>query len=207
MLNRDTFPTGPLGVNCSLVWDPESGQGVVVDPGGHPNRIRERIARHGFRLTGILLTHAHFDHVGAARDLQVLFDCPAYLHPGDQPLLQSLPQQLEAFDMDPFPAPATLTLGEGETLLGLQVLHTPGHTPGGCCLLGQGAQGPFLLAGDTLFAGGVGRTDLWGGDWHQLETSIRTRLYTLADETLVVPGHGPETTIGDEATTNPFVVR
>lgn len=207
MLNRDTFPTGPLGVNCSLVWNPESGEGVVVDPGGHTNRIRERIARHGFRLTGILLTHAHFDHIGAARELQDLFDCPVWLHPGDQPLLQILPQQLQAYDMDPFQAPSTLSLAEGPTLLGLETIHTPGHTPGGCCFLGQGAQGPFILVGDTLFAGGVGRTDLWGGDWQALEKSIRTRLYPLADDTLVVPGHGPETTIGDEAVSNPFVVR
>lgn len=207
MLRRDTLPTGPLGVNCSLVWDPETGEGVVVDPGGHARRIQDRIVRHGFRLVGILLTHAHFDHIGAARELQDLWECPAYLHAADLFLVQTLPDQLESFGMDPFRAPSTLDLHEGPALLGLKTLHTPGHSPGSCCFLGEDAQGPFALVGDTLFAGGVGRTDLWGGSFEQLEASIRTRLYTLADPTVVVPGHGPETTIGDEATTNPFVTR
>lgn len=207
MLKLDFLPTGPLGVNCSLVWDPAAGTGVIVDPGGHGARIQARVAQLGFRVEGVLLTHAHFDHVGAARDLQRHYGVKVHLHPGDDALLASLPMQVEAFGMDPIPLPDVTPLADGEELHGLKVIHTPGHTPGGCCFLGTGERGPILSVGDTLFAGGVGRTDLWGGSWDDLERSIRTRLYTLDDATFVVPGHGPATTIGEEAETNPFVSR
>lgn len=207
MLKLDYLPTGPLGVNCSLIWNPEQGTGVVVDPGGHAPRILAQVARHGFRVEAILLTHAHFDHIGAASDLQGHWQVPVYLHPADRPLLAQLPVQLEAFGMDPFDAPDTTDLSDGQELSGLKVLHTPGHSPGGCCFYGQGERGPLMAVGDTLFAGGVGRTDLWGGNQHHLFTSIRQRIYTLPDSTLVVPGHGPETTVGEEAAFNPFVTR
>jgi hydroxyacylglutathione hydrolase len=207
MLHLDHLPTGPLGVNCSLIWDPGTGTGVVVDPGGNADRIRRLADTHAFRIAAVLLTHAHFDHLGAAAALQASCQVPVHLHPADQPLLSNLASQVESFGMDPIAEPLTTDLVDGQVLHGLTVIHTPGHSPGGCCFFGKGTRGPILAAGDTLFAGGVGRTDLWGGDFNQLERSIRTRLFTLPDETRVVPGHGPDTTVGQEAATNPFVHR
>ena len=190
MLNLETFPVGPISANCALVWDPELGTGVVVDPGEDAGRINKRVEALGFQVTAVLLTHAHFDHLGAAKALQDHFRCPVRLHPADAYLVETLDMQTGLFGMKPVPAPATTDLHPGEIHHGLRTLHTPGHTPGSCCFVGQFEQGPVVLAGDTLFQGGVGRTDLWGGHWDQLEESIRTELYTLEDATVVVPGHG-----------------
>lgn len=207
MLKFDTFPVGPVSANCVLVWDPAEGRGVVVDPGEEAGRIRKRVEALGFRVQALLLTHAHFDHLGAAKALQDLWQCPTYLHPADTYLVESLDMQTGLFGMNPVPAPALTDLRPGAVHHGLKVLHTPGHTPGSCCFCGAFEQGQVVLAGDTLFQGGVGRTDLWGGHSSQLEASIRTELYTLADQTQVLPGHGPMTTIGAEAQNNPFVRR
>lgn len=207
MLKFETFPVGPLSCNCILVWDAEKGTGVVVDPGDEANRIRQRVEVLGFRVTALLHTHAHFDHVGATRELQDLWGCPAYLHPGDNLLIESLPMQTGLFGMNPVATPAMQPLTPGAAYHDLTVIHTPGHSPGGCCFHGVSDRGALVLAGDTLFQGGVGRTDLFGGNWEQLETSIQERLYTLDDATLVIPGHGPMTTIGAEAEGNAFVRR
>jgi len=207
MLKFETFPVGPLSCNCVLVWDAEKGTGVVVDPGDEAAKIRQRVEALGFRVTALLHTHAHFDHVGATRELQELWGCPAYLHPADTFLVESLPMQTGLFGMKAVATPSMSPLAEGEVHHDLKVIHTPGHSPGGCCFRGISEKGALLLAGDTLFQGGVGRTDLFGGHWEQLETSIRERLYTLDDATLVIPGHGPMTTLGEEAEGNPFVRR
>lgn len=207
MLIFETFPVGPLSCNCVLVWDAAKGTGVVVDPGDEASRIRLRVEALGFRVEALLHTHAHFDHVGATRELQDLWQCPAYLHPADTFLVESLPMQTGLFGMKPVATPSMQSLGHGDVHHELKVIHTPGHSPGGCCFLGKWAKGGLLLAGDTLFQGGVGRTDLFGGHWDQLEASIQERLYTLADETLVIPGHGDRTTIGEEARDNAFVRR
>ncbi|MCE1229212.1 MAG: MBL fold metallo-hydrolase [Firmicutes bacterium] len=207
MLTFETTPYGPLSCNCTLVWDDETRTGVVIDPSDEAPRIRQRVEALGFRVTALLHTHAHFDHLGASHALQDLWKIPAYLHPGDDPLVANLAMQTSFFGMKPIPAPIMQPLAPGDRHHGLTVIHTPGHSPGGCCFLGQGAQGPFLVAGDTLFQGGVGRTDLFGGDWDTLEASIRQHLYTLDDATRVLPGHGPMTTIGAEARHNPFVRR
>lgn len=207
MLKLESFPVGPLGCNCSLLWDPERGTGVVVDPGGDGAKIRARVDTLGFRVTALLHTHAHFDHVGATRELQDHWQCPAHLHEGDDFLITHLDMQTGMFGMPPLPRPEMAALNEGDVHQGLATLHTPGHTPGSCCFHGAFDQGQVVLAGDTLFRGGVGRTDLWGGDWDQLEASIRSRLYTLGEGTLVIPGHGPATTIGAEVDDNPFVRR
>ena len=207
MLRFETFPVGPISANCVLVWNPEQGTGVVVDPGEEAGRIRKRVEALGFTVTAVLLTHAHFDHLGAAKELQDLWCSPVFLHPADNYLVESLDMQTGLFGMQSVPAPVTSELHPGDVHHGLKTLHTPGHTPGCCCFLGEFEQGPVVLSGDTLFQGGVGRTDLWGGHWEQLEASIQKELYTLEDDTLVVPGHGPLTTIGEEAENNPFVKR
>ena len=205
MLNLQTFPVGPLGCNCSLVWDPDTQRGVVVDPGGDGTKIRRCVEGLGFQVTALLHTHAHFDHVGATRELQDLWQCPAYLHEGDAFLIASLAQQTSLFGMPPIPQPDMSPLAAGDQHLALATLHTPGHTPGSCCFHGAFSRGQVVLAGDTLFRGGVGRTDLWGGSREQLEESIRRELYSLEGGTLVIPGHGPATTIQEEAEGNPFV--
>jgi glyoxylase-like metal-dependent hydrolase (beta-lactamase superfamily II) len=205
MLKLETFPVGPLGCNCSLLWDPETGRGLVVDPGGDGGKIRRRVETLGFRVTALLHTHAHFDHVGATRELQELWQCPAHLHGDDAFLIEALDQQTGMFGMPAIPRPEMAALNAGDRHLDLSTLHTPGHTPGSCCFHGAFEQGQVVLAGDTLFRGGVGRTDLWGGSWERLEESIRRELYVLDGSTLVIPGHGPATTIGQEAEGNPFV--
>lgn len=207
MLKLETFSVGPLGCNCSLLWDPAAGTGLVVDPGGEGPRIRARVEALGFRVAALLHTHAHFDHVGATKELQDRWQCPAFLHEADDFLVEHLDMQTGLFGMPSLPKPDMAPLHEGERFEGLETLHTPGHTPGSCCFHGAFERGGLVLAGDTLFKGGVGRTDLWGGDWDLLEESIHTRLYTLAEGTLVIPGHGPATTIGAEAAGNPFVRR
>ena len=207
MLTLETFAVGPLGCPCTLLWSPEQGTGVVVAPGGDGPRIAARVKALGFKVTALLHTHAHFDHVGATLELQDLWQCPAHLHEGDLFLLDSLDLQTGMFGLDPIPRPATTALGPGDRHHGLTTLHTPGHTPGSCCFSGQFDRGGVVLAGDTLFQGGVGRTDLWGGSFDQLEASILRELYPLADATLVIPGHGPATTIGAEALGNPYVRR
>jgi glyoxylase-like metal-dependent hydrolase (beta-lactamase superfamily II) len=207
VLNLETFPVGPLGCNCSLLWDSAKGTGVVVDPGGEGARIALRVKALGFKVTALLHTHAHFDHVGATRELQQIWECPAYLHEADGFLLDSLDMQTGIFGMDSIPRPDTTPLEHGDGHGGLATLHTPGHTPGSCCFHGEFTKGGVLLAGDTLFNGGVGRTDLWGGSFDHLEASIRRELYPLPDATLVIPGHGPATTIGAEAAGNPYVKR
>lgn len=205
MLRLESFAVGPLSCNCSLLWDPEKATGVVVDPGGEGKRIARRVEELGFTVQALLHTHAHFDHVGATRELQDLWQCPAYLHQGDGPLLENLDMQTGLFGMPSIPKPETEHAVHGDRRHGLSILHTPGHTPGSCCFHGEFEEGRLVLSGDTLFQGGVGRTDLWGGSWAQLEESIRRHLYTLEPGTLVIPGHGPSTTIGEEAEDNPFV--
>lgn len=207
MLKLESFPVGPLGCNCSLLWNPETGRGLVVDPGGEGPKIRRRVEALGFKVTALLHTHAHFDHVGATKELQELWQCPAHLHGEDGFLIEALAQQTGMFGMPEIPQPDMVALQAGDRHLDLTTLHTPGHTPGSCCFHGAFDKGQVLLAGDTLFRGGVGRTDLWGGSWDLLEQSIRRELYTLDDATLVIPGHGPATVLGEEAASNPFVRR
>ena len=207
MLKLESFPVGPLGCNCTLLWDPEQLTGIVVDPGGEGPRIAQRVRALGFKVTALLHSHAHFDHVGATRELQELWQCPAYLHEDDRFLIDNLDLQTGMFGMDPIRRPETTPLNPGDGHLGMTTLHTPGHTPGSCCFHGPFERGKVVLAGDTLFQGGVGRTDLWGGSWDQLEASIQRELYPMEDATLVIPGHGHATTIGNEASGNPYVRR
>ncbi len=207
------FPVGFLGCNCVILGDEASGQAIVVDPGGEGPRILARLAELSLRCTAIIHTHTHFDHVGATRDVQEATSAPAMIHADDLFLYagDGLQMQLDAFGVPmkaPEPVEIERFLVDGDAVragaVEAGVLHTPGHTPGSLCFTVGGGT-PLLIAGDTLFQGSVGRTDLWGGDGHALLDSIHRKLLTLPDETLVITGHGPTTTIGFERRRNPFL--
>jgi len=208
----DVFPAGPLQANCTLLGDEAAGELVVLDPGGDGAAILERIGRTGCRVVALLHTHGHLDHVGATAEVCAALgpELPVGLHRDELELYRNLATQGRMFGLavgDP-PEP-TLWLEDGQRLpvgsLELEVRHTPGHSPGGVSFVVHGGSEPLVIVGDVLFAGSIGRTDLWGGSFEQLAESIRTRLYTLPDETRVITGHGPATTIGRERHSNPFV--
>ncbi len=204
----ETFPVGPLQCNCTLLGDEVAGEAIVIDPGDEVGRIHRRLTGHGLKLKQILVTHAHIDHVGGALKLKALTGALILLNENDLPLLAMMAEQAEWLGVEtPETAPPDENLSDGR-VIGLehypaQVLHTPGHTQGSVCL--HFAPMKMVIAGDTLFAGSIGRTDLPGGDSEQIIESIEARLLTLPDETKVLPGHGPATTIGAERRTNPFL--
>jgi len=204
----ETFPVGPLQCNCTILGDEETREAIIVDPGDEITRIQRRLGDLGLTLKQILITHAHIDHIGGALKLKSLTGAPIYLNEGDLPLLQMMAAQAAWLGITtPETAPPDEGLVDGR-LVGLknypaQVIHTPGHTQGSVCL--HFAPMKMVLAGDTLFAGSIGRTDLPGGNFEQIIESIQSRLLSLSDETRVVPGHGPATTIGAERRSNPFL--
>jgi hydroxyacylglutathione hydrolase len=182
---------------------------MVIDPGGDFERIRDRLGALRVTVDAILLTHGHVDHVGAAADLQKLTGAPVKLHGADRLVYDLLPLQAAMLgSLAPPSAEVDLSLVDGAILrcgmTEIRVLHTPGHSPGSVGFLVEQGSELRLFAGDTLFRGSVGRTDLWGGDAEALLRSIRSRLLTLPDHTVVIPGHGEFTTIGEERRSNPF---
>jgi glyoxylase-like metal-dependent hydrolase (beta-lactamase superfamily II) len=207
----ETFAAGPLGCNCSIVVDPASKEAIVNDPGGDFEEIEARLAKHGAVTKAILHTHTHIDHVGATAELQRKAGAAARIHEGDAFLYSILPVQAAMLGMGAPPETAELDtfLKDDETIraggIDLRVIHTPGHTPGSCCFEVRAGEGVTLFAGDTLFKRSIGRTDLWGGDHDQILRSIRGKVLTLPEETRVICGHGPDTTIGGEKRANPFV--
>jgi hydroxyacylglutathione hydrolase len=204
----ETFPVGLLQCNCTLLGDKATGEAMVIDPGDNVDYILERLAAHGLTLKQIVVTHAHIDHIGGALRLKRATEAPVLLNENDLPLLKMMGVQAAWVGTStPEVAPPDENAREG-LVVGIanhkaQVLHTPGHTQGSICL--HFAPEKILFAGDTLFAGSIGRTDLPGGNGKQILRSIHDRLMPLADETRVIPGHGPETTIGEERETNPFL--
>ncbi len=207
-LVRETFPVGPLQCNCTVLGDPATHEGMVVDPGGDLSRIIAALASHQLQLKSIVVTHAHLDHIAGAAALRELTGAPVLYHQADLELIALMDQQAAWMGVrTPEVKPPDESAEAGKTLrLGnheLHVLHTPGHTPGSICLYAPGQD--LLLAGDTLFRGGIGRTDLWGGNTGQILSSIQKKLLHLPVGTRVVPGHGQETTIEAEREHNRFL--
>jgi glyoxylase-like metal-dependent hydrolase (beta-lactamase superfamily II) len=204
----ETFPVGPLRCNCTILGDEVTHEAIVVDPGDNIPEVLSRLQKHGLTLRQIVVTHAHIDHVGGAAQLRKLTGAPVLMNQQDLGLLGMMQMQagwlgVPTPEVAPPDASAEDGLAVGLATLPAQVLHTPGHTPGSICLLFPDQH--LLLAGDTLFAGSIGRTDLPGGNGQQILRSLRERLLVLPDATRVVPGHGPETTIGEERQSNPFL--
>ncbi len=207
---HEIFPVGPLACNCSILADETRLRATVVDPGEDIEKILAVLKRHHLTVEQIIITHAHIDHVGGAAQLKRLTGAPIYMNQKDLPLLNMMDVQagwlgvaapeVAAPDVD---ASDLLALRIAEQPA--QVMHTPGHTEGSICLHLPEPQ--LLLAGDTLFAGSIGRTDLPGGDLKKILRSLQERILTLPDSTRVVPGHGVPTTIGEERETNPFLIR
>lgn len=204
----ETFPVGPLQCNCTLLGDEEAGEAIVIDPGDEVSRIYRRLSDLGLKVKQILVTHAHIDHVGGALKLKQLTGAPILLNENDLPLLKMMAAQAAWVGVPtPEVTAPDISLADGMQV-GLerypaQVLHTPGHTQGSVCLHFEPLK--MVIAGDTLFAGSIGRTDLPGGNSRQILASIESRLMALSDDTRVLPGHGQETTIGFERNNNPFL--
>ena len=203
-----SFPVPPLQCNCSIIGDPISKMAIVVDPGGDHEGILATLRDLDLTVALIIHTHAHFDHFLASGEMHKATGAPLCLHKADQPLWENLELQCQLFGVPYMPAPPpNQWIDDGEKLcvgdLTATAVHTPGHTPGSMCFHLESAK--LLLAGDTLFRGSIGRTDLWGGDGGAIERSIKQRLYVLDEATRVITGHGPETTIGFELRHNSYV--
>lgn len=209
-LHVDTFDVGPLGCNCSVIADVEARRAVVVDPGGDLPVILERLRKLNLAVDAIVHTHTHIDHVGATAGLQRESGARACIHEADRFLYDLLPVQAALLRIA-LPERTELegSLNDGAAIrfggFELSVLHTPGHTPGSVSFVLSAGGESRVFTGDTLFRGGIGRTDLWGGDSAAIMRSLRGPLLSLGDDTIVIPGHGDETTIGRERVSNPFL--
>jgi len=197
---------GPLQVNCYILADDKTKEAVIIDPGDDAEEILKVVREKGLVVKYIVNTHGHFDHVGANKALKEATGAELLIHEADAPVMASASRQSLSFGMKPMSSPpADRYLKHGDIIqtgeITLKVVHTPGHSPGGICLLEQG----MAFTGDSLFAGSIGRTDFPGGDLMTLLRSIRTNLMVLPDDTKVFPGHGPASTIGDERRENPFL--
>lgn len=223
VLIHEILPVGMLQCNCSIVGDTETREAIVLDPGDEVEKILAVIAKHRLKVMAIVSTHAHIDHVGGLKKLHDATHAPVFMNEADLELYQAMEMQAQFLGVRP-PQVANVDdlLREGDVVRWggheVRVLHTPGHTPGSISLYlpetivsnekrgavtGGGA--PWLFAGDTLFAGSIGRTDLWGGSFPEIIRSIHTKLLALPEKTIVFPGHGPATTLAEERESNPFL--
>ncbi|HXE98067.1 MAG TPA: MBL fold metallo-hydrolase [Dongiaceae bacterium] len=203
----ESIAVGPLSVNCYIVGCEQSREGIVIDPGGDVELITTLVQKHGLKIHTIINTHGHFDHVGGNRQLLAAYGSRLLIHQADAPMLSRSAEVARKYGLQGDNSPdADAHLVDGmDIFFGtccLKVLHTPGHTEGGCCLYFEKER--KVITGDTLFADSIGRTDLPGGSHDQLLESIRTKLFTLPDDVIAYPGHGPQTTIGHEKNHNPY---
>ena len=205
---HEIFPVGPLQCNCSVIGDPATHEAIVIDPGDDIERVIAALDKHKITVKQIVITHAHIDHVGGAVKLKKLTGAPILMNQNDVALLKMLDVQAAWVGMK---SPGAVTidadLGSGDQItvgnLNASVIHTPGHTEGSVCIYFPVQE--KLIAGDTLFAGSIGRTDLPGGSLDKIMRSLHHDVLALPDETLVVPGHGELTTIGEERASNAFL--
>jgi hydroxyacylglutathione hydrolase len=223
-LIHEILPVGDLLCNCHIVADPQSREAIVIDPGDDAARILKVIKRHHLKVTAIVITHAHIDHVVGLHRVHQATGAPVYMHADDLGLYRMLGQQAAWIGWKtPQSVKVERLLQEGDVVqwgpFKAQVIHTPGHTPGSICLYMPAlvpealrgertdhGENPSLFAGDTLFAGSIGRTDLWGGSFSEIMRSLKGKLLELPDNTIVFPGHGEITIIGKERETNPFLI-
>ena len=211
LLNKmihEIIPVGMLQCNCSIFGDETTREAIVIDPGDQIGDIEEVLARHGLTVKAIVITHAHIDHIGGAAKLKAATGAPVYMNGNDQELYDHLDEQAAWLGMAPPEKTDVDTAAkDGDSLVlgetAFHVMHTPGHTQGSISLWIPGEN--KLVAGDTLFRDSIGRTDLPGGDTKQILRSIHTKLMTLPETAVVIPGHGPNTTIGREKERNPFL--
>jgi hydroxyacylglutathione hydrolase len=214
-----SLPVGMLQCNCSIVSDPVTREALVIDPGDEIARVLELLGRYKLTVKAIVSTHAHIDHVGGLSKLHQYTGAPVMMHLEDVPLYNGMDVQAAFLGVAP-PEVGQIDqfLRDGDTLqwgtLSANVLHTPGHSPGSISLYmpsaevaGASSSLPQLFAGDTLFAGSIGRTDLWGGSMEEIMNSLRDKVMQLPDQTIVHPGHGARTTIGEERRSNPFLIK
>jgi len=201
---------GPIQCNCYILSESNSGKAYLIDPGAESLELISFLQKKKFEIQAILITHAHIDHVGGIEAIHAKFPASVFYHAGDQFLYEDLAMQAKLFGVTPQdlqavqPIVGDASLQNDQEIGNIRVIHTPGHTPGSVCFHANG-EAPILFTGDTLFAGSIGRTDLWGGDYDQIIESIKTRLLTLDDSIDVFPGHGEPTSIGDERHSNPFL--
>lgn len=202
----ESLSVGPMGSNCYILASKENAQAIIIDPGDQPGKINQALKKHKLNASFIINTHGHYDHIGADDE----FGVPVYIHPADLAFLKDPKLNLSAFFSINYNSSSEIKLLHDNDIIGLddiqlKILHIPGHTPGGVALQMLKPTGSIVFTGDTLFSHGIGRSDLEGGDEALLIKSIKEKLLTLSDETIVYPGHGPSSTIGEEKRNNPFL--
>ena len=201
-----SLEVGPIMANCYILGCKDTGEAAVIDPGDEADRILIKLSEARLKVTYLINTHGHFDHVAANKRMKEVTDADLLIHPEDAPMLAELNRAASSFGLSAENSPdADRYINDGDEVsfgsITLKVIHTPGHSRGGICLYTPG----HLFVGDTLFAGSIGRTDLPGGNYDTLIASIKEKLLVFDDNTIVYPGHGPETTIGREKKINPFL--